>query len=136
MTPTETVRAVLESYRWARQAMTISTGCPDARAVVRRVLDRDLPRQGTLDNGLEYDVHGIGYSVVMPSEAQVLIDAGDVADVFSAYDIEMYLDFAEDGLLPKLSIEQVVAALTELSAEGAVVELVEERRFTLPDWAG
>jgi hypothetical protein len=132
--PLQVVQTVIESFRVARAKMNAASGGADATAAVLAVRQGLIPREGVLDDGLEYFVHGVGYTVVMPSEAQAHIDAGSAGDMFTNHDIRTYLRTAEDGQLPVLTIEEIRDATDKLSSDGKLVELIEGMEFALPEW--
>jgi hypothetical protein len=86
------VRSAVDAFYQARAVMADGFSVQSASAVVSAVLDGSKPRKGKCVNGWDYFVHGVGYTVVLPSEAQLHIDAGKSTDVISLYDIRFYLE--------------------------------------------
>ncbi len=70
--------------------LTFSVG--SAAEIVSAVLKGRKAREGRTLSGREYFVHGIGYTVVMPSGGNVHFDSGDrgEGDVFSVHDVRFF----------------------------------------------
>ncbi|MDT7784493.1 MAG: hypothetical protein QOF58_2912 [Pseudonocardiales bacterium] len=114
------VRAAVEAFYQARAAMMKDFRARTASDVVSAVLTGSMPRQGNCANGWGYFVHGVGYTVVLPSEAQLHIDAGKDVDVISVFDLRFYLEGIGCGALELAAIREQCEALV---VEGLLGEL-------------
>ena len=87
------VTAALASFAEAKAAIESPFDVMSAAEIVSAVLQGRMPREGRCVNGLEYFVHGVGYTIMIDSGGQVHFDGGDggIGDVFSAYDIQEFL---------------------------------------------
>ncbi|MEV8636329.1 hypothetical protein AB0395_32215 [Streptosporangium sp. NPDC051023] len=110
----DVIEAALASFAEAKAAIEETFGVVGAPEIVNAVLAGSRPRQGRCTNGLEYFVHGIGYTVVFPDDAQVHIDGDESGDdVFSLYDM---LFFLENSGKTSPSAREVQDLLDELVA--------------------
>ncbi len=116
----DAVLAALASFAQAKAAMEETFRVRSAAEVVSAVLRGRMPREGHCLNGLEYFVHGIGYTVVTASGGQVHFDSGDEVstDVFSVHDIRAFLETSGYEYVP--TIEDVRDALSQLELLGKV----------------
>jgi hypothetical protein len=112
---------VLASFVQAKQDIERTFAVASAADVVSAVLKGRKAREGRTLNGLEYFVHGIGYTVVVQSGGQVHFDSGDTGhgDVFSAHDVLLFMETSGDIQLP--AVAAVKSALNDLSSEGALM---------------
>lgn len=117
----EAVTDVLASFVQAKQDIERTFGLASAADLVAAVLKGRKARVGRTLDGLEYFVHGIGYTVVVPSGGQAHFDSGDhgEGDVFSAYDILLFMETS--GHVPLPPVDGVKAVLNDLSSEGKLM---------------
>jgi hypothetical protein len=117
----EAVTGALVSFVQAKLDIELTFAVASAADIVSAVLKGRKACEGRTLNGLEYFVHGIGYTVVVSSEGHVHFDSGDPGegDVFSAYDILLFMETS--GHLPLPAIEGVKSVLNDLSSEGALM---------------
>jgi hypothetical protein len=124
------VRSAVEAFYQARAVMMEDFGAHRASEVVSAVLNGSKPRQGSCVNGWGYFVHGVGYTVVLPYEAQLHIDAGDNADVISVFDLRFYLEGVGCGAVELAVIREQCDALVSEGLlgeiDGAKFELIAE----------
>jgi hypothetical protein len=113
----------------ARAAMEATFGVTGAPAIVSAVLKGVRPRTGRCLNGLEYFVHGIGYTVVFPSGGQAHIDGGPTGDIFSVYDLSFFLETLDDDPVP--SSEALTVELDALVSAGELSQ-VAVGKFAVP----
>lgn len=123
------VHAALASFVEARAALEETFGVAGAPSIVQEVLSGHQPREGRCRNGLEYFVHGIGYTVVLADGCPAHIDGSDHGDVFTAYDVRSFLSECIEEPPP---VEIVNAELGELETAGAL-RRVDEMTYCMPD---
>ena len=99
--------------------------------IVSAVVRGEAPREGDLGNGYTYFVHGVGYTVVFPSEAQAHIDASDAGDMFTMYDVRHFLRTAEDPPMEVPDLDEIEAACDRLVEQG-VLERTRPGDYVLP----
>jgi hypothetical protein len=117
----EAVAGALAVFAQAKQDIELTFSAGSAADIVSAVLKGRQDRQGRTLNGLEYFVHGIGYTVVVPAGGQVHVDSGDPGegDVFSAYDIRLFLESSGHAPLP--TIDDIRLVLNGLHSKGALM---------------
>ncbi len=110
----EAVTDALASFAQAKRDIELTFSVGSAADIVSAVLKGRKAREGSTLSGLEYFVHGIGYTVVVPSGGQVHFDSGGhgEGDVFSAYDIQLFLETSGRAQLP--TIEGIRTILNDL----------------------
>ncbi|MFC8850353.1 MULTISPECIES: DUF6896 domain-containing protein [unclassified Micromonospora] len=123
------VSSAIDGLLHARRLVAEAFGVSSASSLVRRVLDGEVPRQGHFLNGLEYFVHGVGYTVVYDSGAQAHLDAcdGDGGDCFTVYDVRGFLRDTCDQVPSLESIREVCnewVARGQLSMSGEATYMV------------
>jgi hypothetical protein len=91
----EDLEQVLESFSQAYAAILDTFRADSAPQIVSAVLKGEMPRNGSCINGWAYYVHGIGFTVVLPSGGQVHFDGSEQGDFFTVYDISFFLETAE-----------------------------------------
>lgn len=111
----------LALFLQAKKDIELTFSVESAAEIVSAVLKGRKAREGRTLNGLEYFVHGIGYTVVMPSGGNVHFDSGDrgEGDVFSAHDIQLFLETS--GHVPVPAIEEVKSTLSDLHSSGMLL---------------
>ena len=118
------VSRAIDCFREARAAIRETFSIVSAAEVVGRVLSHEIPRYGYCRNGLEYYVHGVGYTVILRNGAQVHIDSVGERDCFSIYDLRNFLEEDTEEDSPSIpELERVCADLVdsgELSRVGAI----------------
>lgn len=124
----EMVEHALASFEEARRVIERTFGASSASDIVAKVLRGEMPRNGLCDNGLEYMVHGVGYTVVLTSGAQVHIDSGGDSDCFTLYDLRFYLQDAETGNAPSVAD---LAEVCEVLSRAGRLRRVDEIGFEL-----
>jgi hypothetical protein len=119
----------VSKFLHARDCLEETFGVRGASKVVADVLGGERERSGSCVGGLEYLVHGIGYTVVQPDGGQLHIDAGkDDRDVITVYDIQLFLETASPGVeVDVAEIEECCSVL----AERWVLEALAPRRYAL-----
>lgn len=117
---TPRLREVLADYRLARHEMRMFLGVDSAGAVVDGMHRGAWPRRGSLPDGLRYIVHGIGYTVVMPSGGLVHLDAADGGDSLTVSELAMSFRTLDDDPPTPEELEQ---ALTQIAREGGLHRL-------------
>ena len=87
------ISGAIDRLLGARRLVADAFGVTSASGLVRRVRDGEIPRHGRLPNGMEYLVHGIGYTVVYNDGRGAHLDAcdGGAGDCFKAYDVRQIL---------------------------------------------
>ncbi|MDG4770308.1 hypothetical protein [Solwaraspora sp. WMMD792] len=117
----EAVVRVLASFVQAKQEIERTFAVASAADIVSAVLRGRNAREGRTLSGLEYFVHGIGYTVVVQSGGQAHFDSGDTGqgDVFSAHDVLLFMETSGHMQLPAVSA--VKSVLNDLSSEGALM---------------
>lgn len=124
----DTMRQVIDSFTQARDAIMSTfqaTSCPE---IVTAVLKEEMPRNGTCLNGWEYNVHGVGFTVTLPSEAQVHFDGSNQGDYFTDYDIQFFIETSE--MLNEVSLPEVVESLNNLSDQN-IIRHLDDGRYSL-----
>ncbi|MGY0234419.1 DUF6896 domain-containing protein [Longispora urticae] len=129
MSDVAVVECALDSFRKAREHIFEAFGKPSASELVSAVLAGEIPRRGKLPNGLEYFVHGIGYTVVLGTGSHVHVDASEMGDSFSVYDIDFFFksDDAEIIAPELLTITEICDRLVI----GGTLGKVGERHYVL-----
>jgi hypothetical protein len=112
------VREALTAFSAAQAMMVDHFAVATTDEIVSAVLSGDRPRAGELGGGATYFVHGIGYTVTLPPERLVHIDASDRGDSFSVYDVQQYLEDAGTGPTPDLA--EITEALNSFVAKGLI----------------
>lgn len=125
----QAVLAALNSFLQAKAAIERTFAAGSAPEIVAAVLQGRMPRQGRCDNGLEYFVHGVGYTVVTDSGGPVHIDGTEAGDVVSVYDLRAFFESAEIDHVP--NVEDIRIACNELRSEGILHEV--GRRYSISD---
>lgn len=121
-----TLPAVFAEAKGAIEATFAAQSAPE---IVRSVLRGDQPREGVCLNGLEYLVHGVGYTVVLPSEGHVHFDGSAEGDFFTQDDVALFLTTAE--LCDSPDPSEVAGHLDALCIEGSLIKL-RSGRYSLP----
>jgi hypothetical protein len=108
----DVIEAALASFAEAKAAIEETFCVVGAPEIVSAVLAGSRPRQGLCAGGLEYFVHGIGYTVVFPDGGQIHID-GDASgdDVFSCYDMSFFLESSSKASLSAREIQDLLDEL-------------------------
>jgi hypothetical protein len=127
----EAVVGALAAFVLAKSAIELTFDATSATEIVSAVLKGQKAREGRCVNGLEYFVHGIGYTVVTPSGGQVHYDSGDAGegDVFSANDIRFFLETSQH--MPVPAIDDIKRILNDLRSSGIVLQF--RNRFGIQD---
>jgi hypothetical protein len=113
----QVVTPALDGFRVGKRAMEQHFGVSSTSGIVEAVLQGGMPRQGQTGDGLEYFVHGVGYTVTLPDGGEVHIDAErSGGDCFKVYDVCQYLETS--GRIETCDIEQVRAVLAQQVAGG------------------
>lgn len=123
------VQTVLVAFKAAKEAIETTFGVAGAPAVVGLVLKGFKPREGVCLNGLEYSVHGIGYTVVFPDEGQAHIDGSVDGDLFSVHDVSFFLE--SSGVDPVPDIEVLEVELEKLLRSGSLHK-AGARKYLMP----
>jgi hypothetical protein len=127
--PAESVSQALDAYQMARSQMEASFNLNSTRAIVSAVNRGDKPRQGRLSNGLEYSVHGIGYTVTLPSGGEIHIDSAPDGDSFSVYDIRQFIETSGEERVP--DIFEITNVFKQKVRNGEL-SAISERKYLLP----
>jgi hypothetical protein len=108
----------LALFLQAKRDLELTFSAGSASEIVSAVLKGQKTREGHTLNGLEYFVHGIGYTVVMSSGGNIHFDSGDrgEGDVFSAHDIQFFLETS--GRNPVPAIDEIKSVLNDLNSSG------------------
>jgi uncharacterized protein DUF6896 len=114
----DSVHVAISAFSEARAMMANYFDAISAEEIVSSVLNGHRPRAGELGDGATYFVHGIGYTVSLPPERAVHIDASDSGDSFSVYDVQSYLDDASQE--PPLELAEITRALDSLVDQGLI----------------
>lgn len=123
------IRYAINCFIAARSVMRETFGVTAASEVVAQVLQRRAERNGRCRNGYEYIVHGVGYTVVFPSGAQVHIDScGEGRDCFKVYDLQFFLNDAVEG---EVSLQSITEACNAYARSGRIRK-IDEVTFELP----
>jgi hypothetical protein len=129
MPESDVLDQVLVSFAQARAAIKATFGVGSAPEIVAAVLHGERSRNGVCNNGWEYYVHGVGYTVVLPSGGQVHLDGSEQGDFFTAYDVSFFLE-TEEGLD---KIDAVtVKAWCETMCERNLLCRAGESKYSLP----
>lgn len=131
------VSGAIDGLLDARRLVADVFGVSSASSLVRRVLDGEVPRQGHFPNGLEYFVHGVGYTVVFDDGAQAHLDAcdGDGGDCFTVYDVRGFLQDKCEQVPSLESIREVCdewVARGQLGVSGTATYMVLDPEVELP----
>lgn len=125
------VSGAIDGLLDARRLVADVFGVSSASSLVRRVLDGEIHRQGHLPNGLEYFVHGVGYTVVFDNGAQAHLDAcdsdSDGGDCFTVYDVRGFLQDTSERVPSLESVREVCdewVARGQLGMSGGATYLV------------
>ncbi|NIL58212.1 DUF6896 domain-containing protein [Salinispora arenicola] len=123
------VSGAIDGLLDARRLVADVFGVSSASSLVRRVLDGEIHRQGHFPNGLEYFVHGVGYTVVFDNGAQAHLDAcdGDGGDCFTVYDARGFLQDTSERVPSLESVREVCdewVARGQLGMSGEATYLV------------
>jgi len=110
--------AIVDFYR-AKRLMEEELLVTAASQVVERANRGEVARHGR-GQGFVYSIHGIGYTVVLPSGAPAHIDSLGDEDGFTSYDIRAYLD---EVLETVPSIEEIRLACDLCAAQGLIVKV-------------
>ena len=131
-TVADLIGGAVSKFLHARGCLEETFGVRGAGNVVAKVLSAERERSGSCAGGFEYQVHGIGYTVLQPDGGQLHIDAGEGdRDVITVHDIQFFLETALPGVeVDVADIEECCSAL----AERGVLEVVAARRYALTDW--
>ncbi|MFG2055212.1 DUF6896 domain-containing protein [Micromonospora sp. NPDC048930] len=111
------IRAAVHAFVDARRLVHDVFATASAAELVQRVIRGEIPREGSLGQGVAYAVHGVGFTVVGADGAQVHIDSCDQLDCFNVYDIRMYLSELVDELP---SISTISEICDRCGAEGLI----------------
>ena len=111
-------RAINDFYR-AKRLMEEELLVTAASQAVERANRGQVARYGR-GQGFVYSIHGVGYTVVLPSGASAHIDSLGSDDGFTSYDIRAYLG---EGLEAVPSIEEIRTACDQCAAQGLVVKV-------------
>jgi hypothetical protein len=87
---------MLESFTKASAAIRATFSADSAPQIVAAVLKGEMPRNGTCINGWDYYVHGVGFTVVLPSGGQVHFDGSAYGDFFTIHDVTFFLETSEE----------------------------------------
>jgi proline racemase len=123
------VSRALDAYQMARSEMEDAFNTNSTTAIVSAVNRGEKARQGALSNDLEYFVHGIGYTVTLPSGGQVHIDSAPGGDSFSVYDIQQFIETSGEGRAPDIS---VIANVCEEKVRNGELLAISEWKYLLP----
>ncbi|RMI45548.1 DUF6896 domain-containing protein [Streptomyces triticirhizae] len=125
------VSLALNAFRAGREAMARHFGAASAAHFLRAVLDGARPREGTTSEGLEYFVHGVGYTITLADGGEVHLDAErSGGECFKAYDICLYLETAGHVACPDAA--PVRAELRRRAQRGELVA-VDHGAYLLPE---
>jgi hypothetical protein len=127
--PDKLVSRALDAYRMARSEMEGAFNTNSTTSIISAVNRGERSRQGALSNDLEYFVHGIGYTVTLPSGGQVHIDSAPDGDSFSVYDIQQYIETSGEGRAPDIS---VIASVCEEKVRNGELSAISEWKYLLP----
>ncbi|MGC4810921.1 DUF6896 domain-containing protein [Micromonospora sp. DT228] len=109
---------VIDAFFEARRIISRCLGVASAAELVAAVLNGSVPRNGHCQDGVEYMVHGVGYTVTFSNDAQAHIDAsGAQRDCFKLYDLRFYLDEITDDIP---SLEALSTACDGYAQKGAL----------------
>jgi hypothetical protein len=123
------VLATLASFREAKVAIGTSFSADSAAEIVSAVVNGKMPRRGRCSNGLEYFVHGVGYTVITEAGGQAHIDScGADGDCFSVYDVRFFMETAGFETVP--DIADIRSACQRLATSGVVRQL-DPNRFSI-----
>jgi hypothetical protein len=115
-----TVRAFLrELARVVQEVPDRVSGADSIADIVRLAIQHEVPRQATLDNGLEYAVHGIGCRITLPNGHEVDVDISeDGSEMFDPWRLLMFAESTDSTDLP--SQETLRQECVRLVAGGAL----------------
>jgi hypothetical protein len=119
------LRHALPSFREAIEAIQHTFQMEDARSIAAAANEKKIPRSGKCENGYDYFVHGFGYTVVIPPEAQVHIDGGSDGDYFTIYDMALFLETS--GLHPSPEYAEIREGCEILCTTGELEKVREEK---------
>lgn len=117
----EVLDRALACFARARVAMRDSFGVNSAPEIVTVVLQGQRPRSGFCINGWEYFVHGVGYTVVLPSGGQVHFDGSAEGDFFTTYDVAFFTE--TDAQFDELDVATIRAGCEDMAERGFVCRL-------------
>jgi hypothetical protein len=108
----------------------------DVSGLMRAVrATRELPREAVTSSGIEYSVHGKGCRMTAADGREVDVDMisdpvlGREVEAFDAWRIRRFLDEAGRGGHRE---DDIVAACTQLAADGELRVVLSGRWFALP----
>jgi hypothetical protein len=127
--PAESVSRALDVFRMARSQMEGAFNANSTRAIISAVHRGEKPRQGTLPDGLEYFVHGIGYTIALPSGGQIHIDSAPDGDSLSVYDIQQFIETSAEERAPDIS---AIATVCEEKVRKGELLAMSEWKYLLP----
>jgi hypothetical protein len=125
----ELVSRTLDAYRLARSKMEGAFAASSASAIVSEVNRGERARQGKLPDGLEYFVHGIGYTVTLPAGGQVHIDSSPDGDSLSIYDIQHFMETSGEENVPGLT---AITDVCDEKVRSGELSAISEWQFLLP----
>jgi hypothetical protein len=114
----ESVRLALDNFSATKAMIESHFAVGSADEIVSVVLKGGRPRAGDLSDGATYFVHGIGYTVTLPPERLIHIDASTQGDSFSVYDLQHYL--ADASTAPVPDVAELTEALDAMVEEGRI----------------
>jgi len=127
--PDEQISRALDAYRMARSQMEHDFNAESTSTIISQVNRGEKPREGTLSNGLEYFVHGIGYTVTLPSGGQVHIDSAPEGDSFSVYDLQLFIETSGEEPVPGIS---AIADTCNEKVRDGELSSISEWKYLLP----
>jgi len=127
--PEELVSSALDAFRMARSQMEDAFHADSTSAIISAVNRGEKPRRGKLPDGLEYFVHGIGYTVSLPSGGEIHIDSAPGGDSFSVYDIQQFVETSGEERDLDTS---AIANVCEGKARSGELTALSEWKYLLP----
>lgn len=119
----------LRCFVQASAAVKATFHADSASGIVAAVLQGERARNGVCDNGWEYFVHGVGYTVVVPSGGQVHFDGSVQGDFFTAYDMSFFSETVDGA--DKVDVA-TVNVWCETMCERGSLRRVGKFKYSLP----
>jgi hypothetical protein len=127
-TQLEMVERAIGGFSAASAAIKVTFNAESAPEIVSAVLKGRKPRNGVCDNGWEYYVHGVGFTVVLPSGGQAHFDGSKQGDFFTAHDIAFFLETAEG--FDEISL-QAIQSSCETMCERGIIRCLGDAKYSL-----
>jgi len=116
------VTAFLATLAELRRELPATARARTVADLVRLSLGRQLPREGKLDSGVEYAVHGVGCRFTTPAGLEVDVDVDDDGtETFDAWRLSNFAD--SDPRFGEPSLDDLNAAARRLVSAGRLREV-------------